>query len=419
MRNGSVFRILVVLGVSCLGGLLVVQIYWLSAAYKVEERHLQEKIALALRDVTNRLTDTNTNGKLAILRPVASNRFEITYDQGVTYSILDSIVRSTFVAHDLLIPFELVGYDGYRDVAFGNLYQLGAASSSTAMCLERGSAQARTKFTSITFHDQPSTIVGGMQLWIFSASMFMIVLAGALIMMIKLSREKRRAEFRADFISNMTHELQTPIANIALASDVLKKEKDASGRCLHYAHIISSENQRLRSHIDQVLQTALLEKGELALSRQEVNLNNMVMEIASVFSERIKLRGGQLSVNADAHKPVVFADALHLKNLLYNLLDNAEKYSPDTPQISVTTRDHRHGVSVAVTDKGLGIEREHQARIFDKFFRASKGNVHDIKGFGLGLTYVKGIVEAHNGTVTVSSAPGEGSRFEVLLQNFS
>jgi two-component system phosphate regulon sensor histidine kinase PhoR len=215
----------------------------------------------------------------------------------------------------------------------------------------------------------------------------------------------------------MTHELQTPIANIALASDVLKQGKDASGRALHYANIISSENLRLKTHIDQVLQTAMLEKGELAMSKKEININEVVSDISSVFEERIHIRGGCMRLKIEATRPMVFADGLHLRNILYNLLDNAEKYSPGSPDIVVSTVDSAGGVTVSVSDKGVGIVKEYQSRIFEKFFRAVNGNVHDIKGFGLGLTYVKGIVEAHNGTITVSSTPGQGSRFDVQLQN--
>jgi len=256
-----------------------------------------------------------------------------------------------------------------------------------------------------------------MRLWIFSSTAFIVVLGLMLGMMIRLSREKHRAEVRVDFISNMTHELQTPIANIAMASEVLKANRGTNGRSQHYLNIISSENLRLKAHIDQVLQTAMLEKGELALSRQEIDINEIVREIAAVFSERIHIRGGVLVLNIEATRPMVFADALHLKNILYNLLDNAEKYSPGSPEITVSTADCDEGVMVSVSDKGMGIMKEHHTKIFEKFFRASKGNVHDIKGFGLGLTYVKGIVEAHNGTVSVSSVPGKGSRFDVLLQN--
>lgn len=417
MRFVNGYKALIGLGLLSLVGLLAIQIYWFSSAYRLEEKQLRERITLATRDVTNRLSDLDLTVLPASLQEVASNRYEVTYGGGVTYEVLDSVVRAVFMAHNVRVPFEMAAYDGDRKVAFGNFYDDGATSSADAMCLNYGMRNAKTGYVTITFNDQPSVIAGGMDLWIFSASLFILVLGGALLMMVRLSRDKRRAELRADFISNMTHELQTPIANIALASDVLCRDKNINHRSHHYARIISTENQRLRSHIDQVLQTAMLEKGELAFARQEVDLNEIVREIASIFSERIKVRGGQLLLSIQATKPVVFADILHLKNLLYNLLDNAEKYSRDTPVITVGTRDTVNGVALVVSDKGVGIGKEHHLRIFDKFFRAPQGNLHDIKGFGLGLTYVKGIVEAHNGTVSVVSTPGEGSRFEVLLQN--
>jgi two-component system phosphate regulon sensor histidine kinase PhoR len=417
MRNNRVFRVLVVLGISSLVGLLTIQVYWFASAYSMEEQRLTERITLALRDVANRIGDLNDDHLPAIVKKISTNSFQLTYSNGVTYERLDSLARATFLEHDLTLPFQLVAYDGLRDIMFGNFYRQGARSEAEAMCLERGMATAMTKLVDITFPQKAANIVGGMELWIFSASIFVIVLSLMMIMMFKLSSAKRRAELRADFISNMTHELQTPIANIALASEVLKKGTDSAGRSLHYANIISSENLRLKAHIDQVLQTAILEKGELAMSKQEVNINEVVKEISSVFTERIQLRGGQLSLDVHATRPMVFADSLHLKNILYNLLDNAEKYSTGSPEIIVSTCDHAEGVMVSVSDKGIGIMKEYHSRIFEKFFRASKGDVHDIKGFGLGLTYVKGIVEAHNGTVTVTSAPGEGSRFEVLLQN--
>jgi two-component system, OmpR family, phosphate regulon sensor histidine kinase PhoR len=417
MRNKRVFRVLISLGISCLAGLLVIQVYWFSTAYNMQEKRLTERITLALRDVSNRVGDLHDDFIPATLQRLSTNSFQMTYAGGVEYETLDSLMRTTFAAHDLSIPFQLVGYDDRHDIMFGNYYREGARSEAEAMCLKRGMEKATTKLVTVSFPEQTANIVGGMELWIFSASLFVIVLAFMFFMMFRLSSAKRRAEMRADFISNMTHELQTPIANIALASDVLKKGVDSTSRSQHYANIISSENLRLKAHIDQVLQTAMLEKGELAMSKQEVNINEVVREISSVFRERIQLRGGQMSLNIKATKPMVFADSLHLKNILYNLLDNAEKYSPESPDISVSTLDHTGGVMVTVSDKGMGIVKEYQSRIFEKFFRASNGNVHDIKGFGLGLTYVKGIVEAHNGTVTVSSTPGEGSRFEVLLQN--
>lgn len=416
MQGGRVYKMLVALGIVCLTGLLIVQVYWFSTAYTLADKRLTERIMLALREVSNAVDDLEDNPVPATIERTASNSFQLNYTHGITYEVSDSLIRSTFAEYDLSLPFQMVAYNDDQELLFGNFYRQGAKSDADAMCLDRGLAKSRTNLINITFPHQTANIIGSMRIWIFSASAFILVLALMMTMMIRLSRDKHRAEVRVDFISNMTHELQTPIANISMASEVLKKSGDATNRSQHYVNIISSENLRLKAHIDQVLQTAMLEKGELALSRQEIDLNDIVREIVAVFRERIHLRGGKLTLNIEARRPVVFADALHLKNILYNLLDNAEKYSPGSPEIVVSTADCDHGVLVSVGDKGMGITREHQARIFEKFFRGSRGNVHDIKGFGLGLTYVKGIVEAHNGTVSVSSVPGKGSRFDVLLQ---
>ncbi|MGC3945148.1 MAG: HAMP domain-containing sensor histidine kinase [Chryseolinea sp.] len=417
MQGGRVYKMVVALGIICLVGLLFVQIYWFSTAYSLADRRLTERITLALREVSNIAGDMKGTPMPATIEQTASNSFQLKYPRGISYTSSDSLIRSTFEGYDLTLPFQMVGYNNNREVVFGNLYRQGATTDAQALCLDHGLAETTTNVLHITFPNQAANIIGGMRIWIFSSTAFILVLALMLVVMIRLSRDKHRAEVRADFISNMTHELQTPIANIAMASEVLSRNHESNRRSQHYVKIISSENLRLKAHIDQVLQTAMLEKGELALSRQEIDVNEIVREIAAVFSERIHIRGGELFLQVEAKRPMVFADALHLKNILYNLLDNAEKYSPGSPEISVSTADCQEGVVVSVSDKGMGIVKENQTKIFEKFFRASTGNVHDIKGFGLGLTYVKGIVEAHNGTVRVSSVPGKGSRFDVLLQN--
>jgi two-component system phosphate regulon sensor histidine kinase PhoR len=417
MKSAKTFRILVALGILCLSGLLVIQVYWFTTAYNLEENRLMERVSLALREVANSVGDNSEHHVPAWVQKESTNSFRLHHPDGVSYKQLDSLVRVSFVRYGLTLPVQVFAYNRKREMVFGNYYRHGVLAKEDALCMDHGLANATSGLITITFPKQTANIVGGMELWTFSAAIFVAVLGLMLMMMLRLSREKRRAELRVDFISNMTHELQTPIANIALASDVLKQGKDASGRALHYANIISSENLRLKTHIDQVLQTAMLEKGELAMSKKEININEVVSDISSVFEERIHIRGGCMRVKIEATRPMVFADGLHLRNILYNLLDNAEKYSPGSPDIVVSTVDSAGGVTVSVSDKGVGIVKEYQARIFEKFFRAVNGNVHDIKGFGLGLTYVKGIVEAHNGTITVSSTPGQGSRFDVQLQN--
>lgn len=422
MNKQRIYRFSIAIGLVALVGLLVVQVYWFAEAYAMEEKQFHEKANLAIREVVNELLSTQGDHTTAIapVRAVASNSFTVDYNRFISYAQLDSLLRTVFVKHNLLVPFEMNVYESNsRIIAFGNWYSQGVLSESQPVCLKRTlPKQARMNFT-ITFPHKNIDVVNGMSIWIFSAVTFMLILILMAFIMIDLSRQKKLAELKADFVNNMTHELQTPIANISLASEVLIKSNGllSEEKTMHYMDIIAAENQRLKIHVDQVLQTTMLEKGELPLNKTEIDINSVIEEVLKSFRLRIQNRGGHLEVNLNASKPLIMADPFHLKNIFFSLLDNADKYSPVSPEITVTTVNDDHGVCVEFKDNGLGIDHKAQPYIFDKFFRVSRGNVHDIKGFGLGLTYVREVVTAHQGKVSVSSVLNQGSCFELHFQN--
>jgi two-component system phosphate regulon sensor histidine kinase PhoR len=187
---------------------------------------------------------------------------------------------------------------------------------------------------------------------------------------------------------------------------------------MRYADIIHEENQRLKFHVEQVLQTAQMERGEVNLNKKEIDINQLINSVISNFELRLQSRQGKVIKHLLASPARLTGDPFHLTNLFYNLLDNADKYSPLNPEITITTRNHEAGIQISIADKGIGIKHDVQKFIFDKFYRAATGNQHDIKGFGLGLTYVQQIVKAHNGIVTVSSEENQGSRFDLYFQNY-
>jgi two-component system phosphate regulon sensor histidine kinase PhoR len=305
-----------------------------------------------------------------------------------------------------------------NDIVLGNYYRNGAATAGTPACGGR-IATARAVDFAITFPGKRTDIVGALGLWVFTAFTFVLILVLFGIMIIDLSRQKKLADMKADFINNMTHELQTPITNISIASEVLRTAADhmEGTKALHYANIIHQENQRLKIQVEQVLQTAMMEKGEFELKKNEVNIHSLIEEVIHTFQVRIANRHGQIRSQLEALHPLVYADRFHLANVLYNLLDNAEKYSPAEPEITITTKNKDNGVLIAIADKGIGISNEVQPYVFDKFYRAPSGNVHDVKGFGLGLTYVRRIVDAHQGNVSLWSELSKGSRFELYFHN--
>ncbi|MBI4648178.1 MAG: HAMP domain-containing histidine kinase [Bacteroidia bacterium] len=230
--------------------------------------------------------------------------------------------------------------------------------------------------------------------------------------------QKRLSEMKGDFVSNMTHELKTPISTISLASQMLKDKgisndlKNIDNIC----RIIEEESKRLSYQVEKVLQVAIFEKGHIKFKINEINIHDLIKAVINNFIIQVKNRNGGIQLNLNAELPTIFADEVHITNVFVNLLDNAMKYSHEIPEITVSTMNNRKkGIIIKVKDNGIGISKENQKRIFEKFYRVPTGNVHNVKGFGLGLSYVKKIIDEHHGTIKVESELNKGSLFEVYL----
>lgn len=252
-----------------------------------------------------------------------------------------------------------------------------------------------------------------------SASMLIVLL---LILLstgtfIVIFRQKRFSEIKNDFINNMTHELKTPIATISLASQMLADESipEVSRNTKGLASVITEESTRLKVLVEKVLQTAIFEKAAVELDKQRSDIHAVILNAVDAFKLQVNGRGGVISTFLDAPDPIVTADESNCFNMLLNLIDNALKYTTRTPEITVTTAGYNKGVVITVSDNGIGIPREHLGHIFEKFYRVPAGNTHNIKGFGLGLSYVKKIVEEHHGTVRAESQAGKGTRIIIHL----
>ncbi|MBK6839384.1 MAG: HAMP domain-containing histidine kinase [Bacteroidetes bacterium] len=215
----------------------------------------------------------------------------------------------------------------------------------------------------------------------------------------------------------MTHEFKTPIATISLAVDSIKDPRVISNpeKMNYFTRIIREENKRMNVQVEHVLQMAQLEKGELNIRHQDVNVHDVIMKAVDLISLQVESKEGHIDFQLNAEIPLVHGDPIHLSTVIFNLLDNANKYSPEKPVIQVNTENLNDGLLIKVKDLGMGMTKETQKRIFEKFYRVPTGNIHDIKGFGLGLSYVKAIVEKHNGWIVVESEPGKGSTFEIFL----
>ncbi|MBC7891827.1 MAG: two-component sensor histidine kinase [Sphingobacteriaceae bacterium] len=342
--------------------------------------------------------------------------------------LLDSLLKDEVAGRGIHIPFEygvqtaenrgqllFTSSPGYRE---DRLLVDGYKASLFPNDLFSGG-----NFLYVFFPDQKGYIVR--QLWVTFATalVLMLIVVGCFYAAMRtIIEQKKISDIKNDFINNMTHEFKTPVSTISLATQMLQDGDVSANPSMRsrYLGIIQDENRRLGQQVEKVLQAALLDRGEVKIKRSDVNLHDIIERVALNISPQIEARQGTLDIELHAEHPDLKADEVHLTNLVFNLLDNANKYSPDHPAITIHTEDAtgedgQPGLRLRVSDQGRGMSREQVARIFEKFYRVPTGNLHDVKGFGLGLSYVKTMVEAHGGQVSVESQLGKGSAFEVFL----
>lgn len=337
--------------------------------------------------------------------------------------LLDSLLKDEIASRGIHIPFE---YGVQTAEKKGQLLFTSSAGYREDRILSEGYRASlfpndlfsSGNFLYVYFPGQRGYIFRELWVTFATALVLMFIVVGCFYVAIRtIVEQKKLSDIKTDFINNMTHEFKTPVSTISLATQMLQDSDVSANPSMRtrYLGIIQDENRRLGQQVEKVLQAALLDRGEVKLKRTAVNLHDIVERVALNVSPQIEARQGTLDVELLAENPVLEADEVHLTNLVFNLLDNANKYSPEAPRITLRTDDAPDGVIFRVSDQGLGMTREQVARIFEKFYRVPTGNLHNVKGFGLGLSYVKTMVEAHGGRIDVQSQPGRGSTFEVFL----
>ena len=271
---------------------------------------------------------------------------------------------------------------------------------------------------SVVFPRKTNYVLGSMGLMLGGAGLFLLIIISTFALSLWfIIRQKKTSEMQADFINNMTHEFKTPIATISLAADTIANSRVISDeqKVLHFVGMIKKENSRMNRQVETILQIATLDKHEMDFRFTETDLHEVIKQAIETIGIQVADRGGVIIQHLEAENSIITGDAEHLRNLVHNLLDNANKYSEKAPEITVRTRSKEAGIMLSVEDRGIGMSKNVQHRVFERFYRETTGNIHNVKGFGLGLNYVKAITDAHGGTVTVVSEQGEGSIFTVFL----
>ncbi|WP_163716745.1 sensor histidine kinase [Mangrovibacterium lignilyticum] len=332
---------------------------------------------------------------------------------------LTRVVKRELIDRDIPIDFELALSENDSLIQLSpNADSLALAESSYVVRLFPHAIFNRNSKLHLYFPNQGRFIYKSVS-WLLAASLIfsLIILLTFTLSILFMLKQKKISEMKTDFINNMTHEFKTPIATISVAADSIVNDKviHQPDRVNYYVEMIKKENLRMNRQVEDILTIARLDKKEFEFTWEAVNIHQLIEEVSESVRLQVDKRGGELLIRTEAINPIVTSDRVHCANLIYNLLDNANKYSSDKPQIEITTRNTAKGVVIAVSDKGIGMSKPVQSKIFERFYRQTSGNIHNVKGFGLGLSYVKAVVEANKGIIHVSSELGKGSRFDVFL----
>ncbi len=438
-------RISIILGVFSLLSLLAIQLMWIKKSVSVQERniaiqekkdslnliHFSEHVHIALRNTLEQIaTDISDSSDLyGAVKQISTNYYSVDINEELHPFYLETLLKREFYAQNIKQNFQYGIYDCFTDsIVFGNLITFSEDSlysptsehsigiTSKNLKWEKKDGHYFTVYFPTIDEDFSKLESDGFSFWWYLVIVSAFPLIFFAYSISTILKQKRLSDIKNDFINNMTHELKTPIATIGLSSEMLMKgtisDKDDIQR---YASVIFKENKRLQNQVERVLNIAKLDKEKVELKTEKIHLHELLEEAKDTFEFNQLTHGGEIRLDLRAENDVVTVDAVHVGNVIYNLLDNAVKYCNEKPTIFLSTWNDKKGIYFEISDNGIGMKREDLKLIFDKFYRVSTGNLHDVKGFGLGLYYVKLVVEAHNGTIDVKSTLGKGTSFRIWL----
>jgi two-component system phosphate regulon sensor histidine kinase PhoR len=414
----------VIASITCaLVGLTVMQLYWIRSASSVREANFRQSVNDAMAKVVFQLERLEKR-KAAEISPFGGM---LEFNEHLDYSLfisphqLDSLISRELNIRGIDTRFEFGIYEPEK-----NRFLLEPTGNSRKQLVRHGYAFqlfTRDLFSSpeyLLIHFPYESRFLLIKLWgmlLISVILIAVIVFSFVYTILLLIRQKKLSELKNDLINNMTHEFRTPISTISLACEALADPEIPRTEAMYasYTEMIREENNRLAILSERILQAAVLEKGQLKLRKEPVDLHRVIRDVVKSIRIQVEIKDGEIRTDLLANPPVVEGDRVHLTNLVYNLLDNANKYTPKKPVIRILTENAGEGITCTVEDNGMGIPRQEQKRIFDRLYRIPAGNIHDVRGFGLGLSYVRAIVDEHRGRISLESEPDKGTRFTVFL----
>ncbi len=414
MRNNRT-NIFIAFSSIALLSLLAIQVNWILQTAKIKSDLFNEKANIVLARTAEALAaDEDMCKKIEACVDTANPTGEASEIGKDEVHKLDSLFKHYMNFYNIQIQYSFV----VTKPAFLNTQNgSGFANLIYNKRVDEG-INANGLDLKLIFPDRKQFIMaemGGM--FIASVILILVVLILFWRTVLALIREKRIAYQTTEFLNNMTHEFKTPLTNIGLAGKMISRDMTSpnDNKVKHYAEIILIENEKLSHQVEQVLSMTALERGEISLRKSVFNMHSLIEDVVKTMSLQMEDKQGHFSFSPEANKSEINGDKSHLSNALSNLIDNAIKYSRVNPEVTICTSNTDHQLVVTIADRGIGIDKMHQAQLFDKFFRVPTGDLHDVKGFGLGLAYAKKIIDLHDGTICLQSESGKGTTFTMTI----
>lgn len=445
--NRKTINTVIIIGVLSIVSILLVQVFWIKRTIKAQKdavilqerqdslnlKQFEEQVRISLRNVVEEISTHHADSSdlYGAVKQKSTNYFSVDINEDLHPYYLEQLLKRSFYEMNITENFQYGIYDCYSDsIVYGNLIKYTrdslyapisdsvAGITSPKLAWKKDGHYFTVFFPNVKA--QPSEeLIKESSPWLYVAIIVIVLLIFFAFSVYTILKQKRLSEVKTDFINNMTHELKTPISTISLSSESLLKNDFSNDpdRLQRYAGIIYKENKRLENQVERVLNMAKLDKNELTLERKEIHIHEIIEEAADSFRFNQLEKSGKIDLKLEADNDLVEVDIVHITNILFNLIDNGVKYSKEDPNILIRTTQENKGIKIEVQDSGIGIDKENHKHIFEKFYRVPTGNLHDVKGFGLGLYYVKLVIEEHDGTIRVKSKKGEGSTFSIWLPN--
>lgn len=422
MKNAQL-RLILILASLCTIGIVTAQIYGVRRAYTHENERFDLNVSVSLRDVAFKVWDYKQSQSTIynVVNRISNDHYIVKINEKVEEGILEHFLKESFISNGVYADFVF----GLHDCLNNSFKYEKFINMSNKQKPERSFANfpdpnIDNYYFVVYFPYRSGYLASQLTIWLVSSVIILCTLAFLSYVIFIVLNQKRLSEMQKDFVKNMTHEFKTPLTSIQLASTVLKKPAivDNPTKLSNYASIIETESKKLELQVERVLQMSMGQKKELQLNMQLIDVSSVIQKATEAYSTQLEMRQGKITLTMSPDPVMIYGDAEHLKTAFSNLVDNAIKYTPEevAPDIHITVKDvYKKEIHIIIKDNGIGIAKNNLKHIFERFYRVSTGNVHNIKGFGIGLNYVKSIVNVHKGKISCESTPGAGTSFTILL----